>query len=83
MLQVNRRESLAKSFSFSSLHVKSIIRLRHFSALEKRKVFTKKAEECLHTCTQKRRPIKAYNRGELCELISARSKNSWPSTSFL
>lgn len=82
MLQADRGKSVANSFSFSSLHVKSFIRLRP-STLEKRNVFTKKAEECLHTCTQKRRPIKAYNIGELCAFISVRIKTSRPSTSFL
>lgn len=35
----------------------------HHSTLEKRKVFAKKTEECLHTCTQTKMPIKALRSG--------------------
>lgn len=55
------------------------------STLEKRKVFTKKTKECLHTCTQTRTPIKALSRGGFSKLVSVRNqkKKIWPSTSFL
>lgn len=50
----------------------------HHSTLEKRKVFTKKTKECLHT-------IKALSRGGFSKLVSVRNqkKKIWPSTSFL
>ena len=46
----------------------------HHSTLEKRKVFTKKTEECLHTCTQTRTPIKALSRGGFSKLVSVRNQ---------
>lgn len=52
----------------------------HHSTLEKRKVFAKKTEECLHTCTQTKMPIKALRSGGFSK---KKKKKIWPSTSFL